>query len=119
MKKMNDKLRKRLRRKFSIRKKIKNSPEKPRLSIFKSNKYTYLQVIDDVQGKTLAAASNLEKEYRNIKNNCKEIGKLGEAMGQKLKKKNIGAVTFDRNGFLYHGLVKAVADGVRKSGIKV
>jgi large subunit ribosomal protein L18 len=119
MKKMNDKIRKRLRRKFSIRKRIKCSAERPRLTIFKSNKYTYLQVVDDIRGITIAAASNLEKELKNIKNNAKEIGKLGETMGERLKKKNIGTVTFDRNGFLYHGIVKSVADGVRKAGIKL
>ncbi|MBN1799101.1 MAG: 50S ribosomal protein L18 [Spirochaetales bacterium] len=119
MKKLHDKIRKRIRRKFSIRKKIKCSPERPRMTIYKSNKYTYVQVIDDFQGKTIAAASNLEKDFRNVKNTVKDIGKIGEAIGDRLKKKNITTVTFDRNGFPYHGIVKAVADGVRKVGIKV
>jgi large subunit ribosomal protein L18 len=119
MKKLHDKMRKRLRRKISIRKKIKCSPERPRLTIYKSNKYTYVQVIDDFQGKTITAASNLEKDLKKIKNTVKEIGKLGEAMGERLKKKNISTVTFDRNAYPYHGIVKAVADGVRKAGIKV
>ncbi len=118
MKKMNEKIRKRVRRKISIRKRIKCSAERPRLTVFKSNRHTYLQAIDDTKGTTIASASNLEKELKTIKNNAKEIGKLGEAMGERLKKKNIGTVTFDRNGFLYHGIVKAVADGVRKAGIK-
>ncbi len=119
MKKIQDKVRKRLRRKFSIKKKIKCSPERPRLTVYKSNKYTYVQAIDDFQGITLAAASNLEKDLKNIKNNVKDIGKLGEEMGVRLKKKNIATVTFDRNGYPYHGIVKAVADGVRKIGIKI
>ena len=119
MKKIKDKMRKRVRRKFSIRKNIKWSPGRPRLTIYKSNKYTYVQVIDDVNGKTIAAASNLEKDLKKVKNNVKAIGKLGEVLGDRLKKKNITTVTFDRNGYPYHGIVKAVADGVRKVGIKV
>jgi large subunit ribosomal protein L18 len=118
MRKMQDKLRKRLRRKISIRKKIKCSPERPRLTIYKSNRYTYLQVIDDSQGRTIVAASNLEKELKKIKNTVKEIGKLGEIMGDRLKKKNIGAIVFDRNAYPYHGIVRSVAEGVRKAGIQ-
>ena len=119
MRKLQDKMRKRIRRKYSIRKKIRCSPERPRLTIYKSNRYTYVQVIDDFKGVTIAAASNLEKDSKKIKNTVKDIGKLGEVLGERLKKKNIATVTFDRNGYPYHGIVKAVVDGVRKVGIKV
>jgi len=117
MKKQLDKIRRRMRRKMSIRKKLKCSAERPRVSIFKSNRHTYLQAIDDVGGKTLVAASNLEKDLREIKNKVETIGKLGEVMGERLKGKNIQAIAFDRNGYPFHGIVKAVADGIRKAGI--
>ncbi|RPJ09038.1 MAG: 50S ribosomal protein L18 [Spirochaetaceae bacterium] len=117
MKKQLDKIRKRNRRKMSIRKRLICSAERPRVSIFKSNRYTYVQAIDDVAGKTLVAVSNLEKDLREIKNKVETIGKLGEVMGERLKGKNIQAIAFDRNGYPYHGIVKAVADGIRKAGI--
>jgi len=118
MRKLEDKARKQIKRKASIRKKISGTAEKPRLTVYKSNKYTYVQAIDDVAGKTLAAASNLEKDQRGIKNKASELGKLGALIGERLKAKSIQAVVFDRNGYRYHGKVKAVADGARKAGIK-
>ena len=118
MKKVNEKIRKRGKRKMSIRKRIKCGAERPRMTIYKSNHYTYVQVIDDIKGVTLATASNLEKEFKSIKNNVKDIVKLGQAIGEHLKKKKITKVAFDRNGYLFHGIVKSVADGARKAGIK-
>jgi large subunit ribosomal protein L18 len=117
MKHMTDKIRKRIRRKVSVRKKIFGTVERPRMTIFKSNKYTYLQVIDDSSGFTIVSASNHDKELGDVKNNVKNIGKLGETMGKKLKEKNINSIVFDRNGYKYHGIVKVVADAIRKSGI--
>jgi large subunit ribosomal protein L18 len=108
----------RIRRKLRIRKKIKGTAEKPRMTIYKSNKYIYLQVIDDTKGLTLVSASNIEKELRNLKSVVADAEKLGQAFGERLLSKNIDTVVFDRNGYLYHGVVKAVADGARKAGIK-
>ncbi len=116
--KMLDTDRKRLKRKIHIRKKISGSGERPRMSVFRSNKHLYVQVIDDTKGVTLAAISTLEKEYSALKNRVEDAAKLGEAMGKRLKEKNIDKVVFDRNGFLYHGIVKAIADGARKAGVE-
>jgi large subunit ribosomal protein L18 len=88
------------------------------MTIFCSNKHTYVQVIDDTTGRTLAAASNREKELASVKNTVAEAGKIGEALAEKMKKASITKVVFDRNGYLYHGVVKAVAEGARKAGIE-
>ena len=117
MKRYKDKIRRRLRRKIGIRNKIGGTPLRPRLTVYKSNRYTYIQVIDDTKGNTIAAASNIEKDLKNIKNHVEHIEKLGQIIGKKLKQKKIAKVVFDRNGYPYHGIVKAVADGVRKTGI--
>lgn len=118
MKRVIDKRRKRLKRKLHIRKRISGTAEKPRMSVFKSNKHLYVQVIDDLAGVTLASASNLEKDNRSIKTNVEDAGKLGEIIAKRCKEKNIDTVVFDRNGFLYHGVVKSLADGARKAGMK-
>ena len=118
MNRIKDKINRRFRRKVRIRKKIVGTSERPRLSIFKSNRYTYLQAIDDSKGDTLCSISNTEKETKDIKNNQKELIKLGEVMGKRLKEKNITRVIFDRNGYKYHGVIKAVADSIRKTGIE-
>lgn len=118
MRKIEEKTRKRLKRKQSIRKKIRGTLETPRLTVYKSNRYTYVQAVDDVNGRTVAAASNLEKEQRGIKNVVGEMEKLGVLIGQRLIAKKVQAVVFDRNGYKFHGKVKAVADGARKAGIR-
>ncbi|MCL2277118.1 MAG: 50S ribosomal protein L18 [Treponema sp.] len=117
LRKMLEKNRKRLRRKIHIRKRISGTPERPRMTITKSNKSLSVQVIDDVKGHTLVCASSLEKDLRNIKANIAGAGQLGEIIGKRLLEKNIKEVVFDRNGYLYHGIVKALADGSRKAGI--
>lgn len=117
-KKMNDKNRKRLHRKIHIRKSIFGTAERPRMTITRSNKNLSVQVIDDNEGKTLASISTLEKEFVAIKPTVEGAAKLGEALGARLKDKNINKVVFDRNGYLYHGVVKAFADGARKAGIE-
>jgi large subunit ribosomal protein L18 len=117
MRKIIDTRRKRLKRRASIRKKIHGTPERPRMTVYKSNAYTYVQVIDDKSGKTLAAASNLEKEQRSIANTVAALEKLGTLIGERLKAKKIASVVFDRNGYRYHGKVKAIAEGARKAGI--
>lgn len=115
---MIDKDRKRLKRKIHIRKRLEGTAERPRMSVFRSNSHMYVQAIDDAGAKTLAAASTLEKELASLKNNVADAEKLGEAMGKRLKEKDITSVVFDRNGYLYHGIVKAIADGARKAGIQ-
>ena len=117
-KKMNDKNRKRLHRKVHIRKSISGTAERPRMTITRSNKNISVQVIDDTEGKTLASISTLEKEFAEIKPTVEGAAKLGEALGGRLKEKKIAKVVFDRNGYLYHGVVKAFADGARKAGIE-
>ena len=118
LRKMLEKDRKRLKRKIHIRKNLSGTAEKPRLSVTRSNKALYMQVIDDTKGHTLAAASTLEKDLRSIKPTALGAAQLGEVMGKRLLEKNIKTVVFDRNGYLYHGLVKAMADGARKAGVE-
>jgi large subunit ribosomal protein L18 len=88
------------------------------MSVFRSNKALSVQVIDDDKGVTLASASTLEKELRGFKCNVEGAAKLGEVFGQRLVEKNIKTVVFDRNGYLYHGKIKALADGTRKAGVQ-
>ena len=113
-----DKIRRRFKRKASIRKKLTGTPERPRMTVFKSNKHLYIQVIDDASGRTLAAASNLEKDLRHLKSKVADAEKLGQALGERLKQKSIDTVVFDRNGYPYHGIVKSLAEGARKAGIQ-
>lgn len=106
----------RLRRKIRIRKKIRGTSERPRLVVFRSNRYIYAQLIDDVAGKTLAAYSSLVLGKKNV---TKEVAKeVGKKVAELAKEKNIEKVVFDRNGYLYHGRVKALADGAREGGLK-
>jgi large subunit ribosomal protein L18 len=88
------------------------------MSISRSNRALSIQVIDDSKGVTVVSASTLEKELKNIKRTVEGAGQLGEIAGKRLQEKNITTVVFDRNGYLYHGLVKALADGARKAGIQ-
>ena len=108
-------------RKIRIREKIDGTNEEPRLAVYKSNRYIYIQAIDDLQGKTVAAASSLEKEFKSVKSddkkNLKVAGRLGELISERLKEKGVSKVVFDRSGYRYHGKVKAVAESVRKSGL--
>lgn len=108
----------RLKRKKSIRKNISGTPERPRLSVYRSNRYVYVQAIDDTNGVTLAAVNNLQADFKAVKSTVSDAGKLGEALGTKLKALNIETAVFDRNGFRYHGVIKALADGVRSAGIR-
>jgi large subunit ribosomal protein L18 len=114
---MEEKDRKRFKRKVHIRKRVTGTSERPRMSVFRSNKSLSIQIIDDSKGATLASASTLEKELRNLKANTEGAAQLGEVLGKRLLEKNIKTVVFDRNGYLYHGLVKAMADGARKAGL--
>ncbi|MCX7040785.1 MAG: 50S ribosomal protein L18 [Spirochaetes bacterium] len=119
MKKLVDTARKRLKRKASIRKKLSGTAERPRLTVYKSNRRTYVQAVDDVAGATLASASNLEKEARASANKVADMESLGLRVAERLKARKITAAVFDRNGYKYHGKVKAIADGARKAGIQL
>lgn len=118
MRKLVEKDRKRLKRKFHIRKSLSGTAARPRVSVFKSNRYMYVQAIDDSIGATLASASTLEPDLKAIKRNVEGAAQLGEVMGKRLLEKNVTTVVFDRNGYLYHGIVKAIADGARKAGVQ-
>jgi large subunit ribosomal protein L18 len=103
----------------SIRKKIAGTAQKPRLSVFRSNAEIYAQLIDDDNGFTLAAASTKDKDIAAQKGTKSEKSKLvGQAIARKAKDLGIEAVVFDRGGYLYHGRVKAVADGAREGGLQ-
>lgn len=103
--------------KFSIRAKVSGTAERPRLSVFRSNKGIYAQLIDDVAGNTLAAASSVELKSETEGNTVDMAKKVGQRLAEKAKAKNIDAVVFDRNGYLYHGKIKALADAAREGGL--
>lgn len=106
----------RIKIKYRVRKKVSGTAERPRLSVFRSNKQIYAQVIDDLSGRTLAAASSLGMELKAPK---KEIAaKVGEAIAAKSIEAGIQTVVFDRNGYLYHGRIKELAEAARKGGLK-
>ncbi len=110
----------RLRRKRSIRKRLSGTASRPRLSVFRSNKHIYAQVIDDVSGKTLAAASTQSEGIRGDlgeKKKSEAAELVGKAIAERCKALEIERVVFDRNGFIYHGRVKAVAEGAREGGL--
>ena len=108
----------RSRRKVSIRKKIAGTAERPRLSVFRSAKHIYVQAVDDATNTVLASASDLEEDFK-VEGKKKDKAKaVGQAVAKKLLAKNISLCVFDRNGFIYHGRVSAVADGAREGGLK-
>jgi len=116
-----DKRETRLKRKKRVRKKVRGTPERPRLTVFKTARHMYAQIIDDSSGKTLVAASTMSKdlksETKGISGNTKGAILVGEKIGKEGRGKRIKQVVFDRNGFLYHGRVKALADKARESGL--
>lgn len=102
-----------------IRKVVHGEATSPRLSVFRSNKGIYVQLIDDVTGKTLVAASSADKDFAGAKGNKIDQAKLvGKAIAEKATKAGISTVRFDRNGYLYHGRVKSLAEGAREAGLK-
>jgi large subunit ribosomal protein L18 len=110
----------RLRRKKRVRKRVFGTPERPRLSVFRSLDHIYAQLIDDTAGKTLVEVSSLSKDLHDAMKtggNKDAAAKVGAALAERAKARGIGAVAFDRNGYKYHGRVKALADAVRKGGI--
>jgi large subunit ribosomal protein L18 len=107
----------RLRIRQGIRQKIKGTAERPRLTVFKSNTAIYAQLIDDINGQTLTTASSLD--FGKVKNvNIESSKEVGKKLAEKAKESGIETVVFDRNGYVYHGKVKALADGAREGGLK-
>jgi large subunit ribosomal protein L18 len=112
----------RKKRQARIRKKIKGTSERPRLSVFRSAKHVYAQVIDDSAGTTLATASSVEKDFKDqgkLENKKAAAQLVGKLIAQRALDKGISKVVFDRNGFLYHGRVKAISEGAREAGLKL
>ena len=109
------KVERRIKIKFRIRKNVNGTAERPRLSVFRSNKQIYAQVINDLTGITLASASSLGLEKMPKQ---EQAAKVGELVAEKAKAAGVESVVFDRNGYLYHGRVKELADGARKGGLK-
>ena len=111
-----DKNAQRQKRHIRVRGKISGTPERPRLNVFRSNANIYAQVIDDVNGVTLASASTLDKEFEGAAGNCEAAKKVGLLVAQRAKEKGISVVVFDRGGYIYHGRVAALAEGAREGG---
>ena len=110
----------RQRRKFRIRSRISGTPERPRLSVFRSAKHIYAQVIDDTTGATLAAASTLSRDLKSGSDDASKTDaakKVGALIAKICLEKNLDKVVFDRNGYLYHGRIKALADAAREAGL--
>ena len=113
------KLSQRGRHKLRVRKKIQGSAERPRLNVFRSAKHIYVQVIDDAAGATLASASTMQKPLSSESGDKAELAKkVGLAIADLCKQKEIEKVSFDRNGFRYHGRIRAVAEGAREGGLE-
>ena len=108
------KVERRIKIKYRIRKRVNGTAERPRMTVFRSNKQIYVQIINDLTGNTLAAASSLGMESMPKK---EQAQKVGELVAKKAIEKGIQAVVFDRNGYLYHGRVKELADAARKGGL--
>ncbi len=112
---MKTKIERRIKIKYRIRKKVSGTAERPRMSVFRSNKQIYVQVIDDTKGKTLVAASSRGLDAMPKK---EQAAKVGELVAKKALEAGITTVVFDRNGYLYHGRVKELADAARNGGLK-
>lgn len=109
----------RLRRHRRVRGKISGTAACPRLDVFRSSKHIYAQIIDDVSGTTLVAASSMDKGFSGNGGNIEAAAKVGKAIAEKALQKGIKQVVFDRGGFVYHGRVKALADGAREGGLEL
>jgi large subunit ribosomal protein L18 len=104
--------------KYGIRAKVSGTAERPRLSVFRSNKAIYAQLIDDIAGRTIASASSIELKSEVEGNSTDTAKKVGQRLAEKAVAQNISSAVFDRNGYLYHGKVKALADAAREAGLK-
>lgn len=108
----------RAKRHTRVRGKISGTPERPRLNVFRSAKHIYAQIIDDVNGVTLASASSMDKDFEGNGGNAESARKVGAMVAKRAADKGIANVVFDRGGFLYHGRVKELAEGARENGLK-
>ncbi|MEX1135072.1 MAG: 50S ribosomal protein L18 [Acidimicrobiia bacterium] len=108
----------RARRHTRVRKRVRGTGERPRLAVFRSNRYIYAQIIDDNLGRTLASASSQETDLRNSTLNMSTAAKVGELLAGRAKDLGVNTVVFDRGGYKYHGKVKALADAARESGLE-
>ena len=108
----------RAKRHARVRAKISGTPERPRLNVYRSTKQIYAQLIDDVNGVTLASASSMDKDFEGTGGNTEAARKVGTMIAERALAKNITEVVFDRGGYLYHGRVKELADGAREGGLK-
>ena len=108
----------RAKRHARVRAKISGTPECPRLNVFRSAKHIYAQIIDDVHGVTLAAASTMDKEFEGAGGNAEAARKVGQMIAKRAIDKNIKDVVFDRGGYIFHGRVKELADAAREGGLK-
>jgi large subunit ribosomal protein L18 len=113
-----DRAKARAKRHLRVRNKVSGTPECPRLNVFRSSKHIYAQIIDDVNGVTLCAASSMSKGFEGNGGNKEGARKVGEMIASAAKAKGIENVVFDRGGFLYHGRVQELADGAREGGLK-
>jgi large subunit ribosomal protein L18 len=109
----------RRRRHYRVRRKIHGTVERPRLAVFRSNKYIYAQVIDDDAGHTIAAASSQEPSLRDKSLTVEVAAEVGKMVAARAKEAGVGAVILDRGGFAYHGRIKALADAAREEGLKL
>jgi len=108
----------RIKRHSRVRNKISGTAERPRLCVFRSENHIYAQIIDDVAGNTLVSASTVEKAFEGKGSNCEAAKKVGETLAERAVQKGIEEVVFDRGGYIYHGRVKALAEGAREGGLK-
>ena len=108
----------RIKRHNRVRGKISGTAERPRLNVFRSKANIYAQIIDDVTGNTLVAASTVEKAFEGNGGNCDAAKKIGAVVAERALQKGIEEVVFDRGGYIYHGRVKALAEGAREAGLK-
>ncbi len=119
--KVDERKRKREKIKMRIRKKVHGTAERPRLVVNKTRKYIYAQAVDDDKGVTIAYVSSVEKEIKGERLSAKNVEtakKVGEIIAERLLKKGVDKVVFDRSGYIYHGKIKAIADGAREKGLK-
>ena len=112
------KLNKRRRIHYRIRKTIKGTPARPRLSVFRSNRYIYAQLIDDLKGHTLCSADSRKVADSDDTNKTEQARQVGKMLAEQAKNENIEHVVFDRSGYPYHGRIKALAEGAREGGLK-
>ena len=108
----------RVKRHYRVRNKISGTAERPRLNVFRSAKHIYAQIIDDVNGVTLAAASTNEKSFENYGGNKEAAKEIGKLVAQRAIEKGVTCVVFDRSGYVYHGRVKELAEGAREGGLQ-